>query len=255
MSDLDTPAGQSGGSSAAQSNLPPVVTIDGPSGTGKGTLRTRLASRLGFHMLDSGALYRALALWVGEVGEVAPSAGRLGDLARRLPIRFRVDGSELGLVIELDGKPVTDALRAEAVGAQASMLAAVPEVRAGLLDLQRDFRQWPGLVADGRDMGTVVFPDAGCKIFLTASAGVRAERRAKQLNAQGVSVSLAQLVSDIASRDARDTERAVAPLRPAADALILDTSGLDIDAVEAEALAFIARCGIPEASASPSSPD
>jgi len=252
VSDRDTPADHSGGSSAQHANLPPVVTIDGPSGTGKGTLRTRLATRLGFHMLDSGALYRGLALWVADVEQGAPaarlpSAQALGDLARRLPIRFVVDGSELGLVVELNGKPVTDALRAEAVGAEASRLAAMPEVRAGLLDLQRDFRQWPGLVADGRDMGTVVFPDAGCKIFLTASAGVRAERRAKQLNAQGVSVSLAQLVSDIAARDARDSERAVAPLRPAADALILDTSGLDIDAVEAEVLAFIARCGIPEA--------
>lgn len=251
MADPDRAEGQTNGWSAPQSNLPPVVTIDGPSGTGKGTLRTRLASRLGFHMLDSGALYRALALWVDASGQVAPSAGALGDLARRLPIRFLLDGSELGLLIELDGKPVTDALRAEAVGAQASRLAALPEVRAGLLNLQRDFRQWPGLVADGRDMGTVVFPDAGCKIFLTASADVRAKRRAKQLNAQGVSVSLAQLVSDIASRDARDTERAVAPLRPAADALILDTSGLDIDAVEAEARAYIARRGMPEADALP----
>ncbi len=224
----------------------PVIAVDGPSGVGKGTLCQWLAARLGFHLLDSGALYRLTALAAlrrnlaleDEAGVVAVAAG--------LDASFAPGADGIARVI-LDGAPVGDALRSETTGNAASRVAAFPAVRAALLQRQRDFRRAPGLIADGRDMGTVVFPDARLKLFLTASAQERARRRHKQLSEQGVNANLDNLASEIAERDARDRHRAVAPLRPAADAEMLDTTHLSIAEVCARALALaIQRLGLPE---------
>ncbi len=206
----------------------PVITIDGPSASGKGTVAERVARALGFHFLDSGALYRLTALSAMKHGVALDDEARVAALAASLPASFR-DGA-----VWLADEDVTDAIRAEAVGEGASQVAALPAVRAALLDRQRAYREAPGLVADGRDMGTVVFADAVAKVFLTASAEARAERRYKQLIGKGNSASLSALVADMQARDARDTARAVAPLKPAADALLLDTTLMDIEsAVEA----------------------
>ena len=201
----------------------PVITIDGPSASGKGTVAERVAAALGFHFLDSGALYRLTALSAMRHGVALDDAARVAQLAATLPAAFR-DGT-----VWLAGEDVTDAIRAEAVGDGASKVAALPAVRAALLDRQRAYRQAPGLVADGRDMGTVVFADATAKVFLTASAEARAERRYKQLIEKGNSASLPALVADMQARDARDTDRAVAPLKPAPDALLLDTTRMDVE--------------------------
>ena len=201
----------------------PVITIDGPSASGKGTVAERVAAALGFHFLDSGALYRLTALSAMRHGVALDDAARVAQLAATLPAAFR-DGT-----VWLAGEDVTDAIRAEAVGDGASKVAALPAVRAALLDRQRAYRQAPGLVADGRDMGTVVFADATAKVFLTASAEARAERRYKQLIEKGNSASLPALVADMQARDARDTGRAVAPLKPAPDALLLDTTRMDVE--------------------------
>lgn len=209
----------------------PVVTIDGPSASGKGTVAERVARVLGFHFLDSGALYRLTALSAMKHGVALDDEAGVATLAVALPATFR-DGA-----IWLAGEDVTDAIRAETVGEGASKVAALPAVRAALLDRQRAYRQAPGLVADGRDMGTVVFVDAAAKIFLTASAEARAERRYKQLIGKGISASLADLVADMQARDARDTARAVAPLKPAPDALLLDTTHMDIESAVQAVLA------------------
>ncbi|OJW44463.1 MAG: cytidylate kinase [Thiobacillus sp. 65-1059] len=201
----------------------PVITIDGPSASGKGTVAERVAAALGFHFLDSGALYRLTALSAMRHGVALDDAARVAQLAATLPAAFR-DGT-----VWLAGEDVTDAIRAEAVGDGASKVAALPAVRAALLERQRAYRQAPGLVADGRDMGTVVFADATAKVFLTASAEARAERRYKQLIEKGNSASLPALVADMQARDARDTGRAVAPLKPAPDALLLDTTRMDVE--------------------------
>lgn len=208
--------------SAATSSIP-VVTIDGPSASGKGTVAERVARALGFHFLDSGALYRLTALSALQAGVALDDEAGVATLAAALPARFH-DGA-----VWLADANVTDAIRAEAVGEGASKVAALPAVRAALLDRQRAYRQAPGLVADGRDMGTVIFPDAPAKVFLTASAEARAERRYKQLIEKGNSASLPALVADMQARDARDTARAVAPLKPAPDALLLDTTHMDIE--------------------------
>jgi len=201
----------------------PVITVDGPTASGKGTLAATVAARLGWHQLDSGALYRATAL-AAMRHDVAPGdTPALVRLAAKLALRF-----EAGR-IWLDGVEVTDALRHEAVGALASHVSALPEVRQALHALQLSFRRVPGLVADGRDMGTVVFPDASLKVFLTASAAMRAERRHKQLISKGISTTLSALRADLEARDARDTQRAVSPLKPAQDALQLDNSSLTIE--------------------------
>ena len=211
----------------------PVITVDGPSGSGKGTLGQWLAQRLGWHFLDSGAVYRALALAALRRGLPLDQAPALEDLSHALPLAFRAgDGSDTTVVL-LDGEDVGRELRTEDCGKAASRVAALPSVRAALLDRQRAFRQAPGLVADGRDMGSVVFPQARLKIFLDASAEKRAERRYKQLKGKGIDANLAQLVKDIAERDDRDRNRAVAPLRPAHDAIVVDASELDVDAVRA----------------------
>ncbi len=211
--------------------VPPVVTIDGPSASGKGTVAERVADALGFHFLDSGALYRLTALAAMKAGVALDDEAGVARLAAALPARFH-DGA-----VWLGNDCVTDAIRAEAVGAGASQVAALPAVREALLGRQRAYRQAPGLVADGRDMGTVVFPDAPTKVFLTASPETRAERRYKQLIEKGNPANLTNLVADMRARDARDASRAVAPLRPAPDALLLDTTHMDVDAAVQAVLA------------------
>ena len=212
----------------------PVVTIDGPSGSGKGTISQLLARRLGFHFLDSGALYRLLALAALGRGLDLGDEPAVVVLARGLDVSFQPDGRIL-----LDGVGVGEELRTEATGNAASRVAALPAVRSALLERQRAFARAPGLVADGRDMGTVVFPAAPAKVFLTASAEARAERRYKQLKEKGFDPDMGGLVEEIRTRDERDANRAVAPLRPAADALLLDSTGLSIEAVLARVLAFV----------------
>jgi len=218
----------------------PVIAIDGPSGVGKGTLCQALAQHLGWHLLDSGSLYRLTALAAQKHDIPLDDETRLAPLAASLDVRFEtLPGQETQVLLE--GGNVTAASRSEACGNAASRVAALPAVRAALLQRQRDFRQPPGLVADGRDMGTVVFPDAPVKIFLTASPAARAIRRYKQLREKGISVSLAPLAKEIAERDARDASRAVAPLRPAPDAQVVDTTELSISAVRQQALTILAE--------------
>ncbi len=209
---------------------PPVITIDGPTASGKGTIAQRVAAALGWHYLDSGALYRLVALRALETGTDPSDEAALARLAAELCPRFS-DGR-----VELDGRDVSDEIRREDVGVMASRIAVHPRLREALLALQRGFRQPPGLVADGRDMGTVVFPDARLKVFLTASVEERAERRHKQLREKGFSGSIADLLQDLQARDARDSNRATAPLRPAEDARHLDSSDLSIEDVVAQVL-------------------
>jgi len=215
----------------------PIVTIDGPSGSGKGTISRAIAEHVAWHLLDSGALYRLVALAGSqsalEPGDVAGHAA----LATRMDVVFSVrsDGSER---VTLGGQDVTAAIRAETAGQGASRVAAWPAVRTALLERQRAFAQPPGLVADGRDMGTVVFPHARLKVFLTASAAARAQRRYKQLKDKGSDVSLPALSREIAERDLRDTTRAVAPLQPASDAVVIDSTDLTIEQVVERVLAL-----------------
>ena len=207
----------------------PVITVDGPGGSGKGTISMRLAGNLGWHFLDSGALYRLVAVAAMDRGIDATGETALGQLAQGLDVSFGVSGD--GMVILLDGNYITGRLRAEDVGVFASRIAALPIVRAALVHRQRAFRKPPGLVADGRDMGTVIFPDAVLKIFLTASAQARAERRYKQLKEKGESVNLSRLFRDIEKRDERDSSRAISPLKPADDAHVIDSTELSIEEV------------------------
>ena len=222
----------------------PVIAIDGPAASGKGTIAAGVASALGYHYLDSGALYRLVALQGLEHGLDLADEPSLAGEAAALPARF-TNGRIL-----LEGRDVTDLIRGEAVSKAASAVAVHPAVRAALLARQRGFRQAPGLVADGRDMGTTVFSDAGLKVFLTATAEERANRRYKQLIEKGISVTLESLLRDIRERDVRDATRAAAPLVAAPDAVILDTTHLPIAAATDAVLALWAARAQPEAPAS-----
>jgi cytidylate kinase len=217
----------------------PVLTIDGPSGSGKGTISRRVAEHLGWHLLDSGALYRAVGYAASMAGLDLSDPEAMTRCAETTKIAFRAapDGGDTLVVV--NGHEASDELRTETCGAAASAIAAFPGVRQALLDKQHRFRKAPGLVADGRDMGTVVFPDAGHKVFLTASAAERAKRRYKQLKAKGLNVTLASLLREIEARDARDASRPVAPLKPAADAVLVDTTGMPVEAVVAKVIALL----------------
>jgi 3-phosphoshikimate 1-carboxyvinyltransferase/cytidylate kinase len=212
----------------------PVIAIDGPSASGKGSVAARVAAELDFHYLDSGALYRlvGLAALNAKIALEPDQEQALADIALHLNTEFR------GNQVYLDGKPVTDAIRTEACGKAASQVAALPGVRSALLDRQRGFCRPPGLVADGRDMGTVVFQAAELKIFLTASPQTRAERRYKQLIENGIDANISLILQDIGERDARDSARSVAPLQVAEDAQVIDSTGLDIAQVVAQVLNY-----------------
>lgn len=237
MSDIDS-------SSSAANKLPPIVehapviTIDGPGGSGKGTLCRLLADKLGWHLLDSGAIYRVLAIAAMHHDFSPEDEESLVALATDLDVGF-VPKEETGLThVILEGEDITVTIRTEQVGATASQIAALPRVREALLRRQRAFRDMPGLVADGRDMGTVVFPDAEAKVFLTASAEERARRRFLQLQEKGFDANMSTLTEEIRDRDERDTNRSVAPLKPAEDSLILDSTSLTIDEVLEQVLRY-----------------
>jgi len=208
----------------------PVLTVDGPSGSGKGTVGVRIAQQLGWHFLDSGALYRLVGLAATRAGTSFADEAGVAQLARNMDVSFRIAGSGEVRAL-LAGADVGDEIRTEDAGSWASQVATSPGVRAALLERQREFRRSPGLVADGRDMGTTVFPEATLKIYLTASPEIRAQRRYKQLMDKGFDVNLPRLLDEIRSRDARDAGREASPLKPAADAVVIDTSELSIDEV------------------------
>ncbi|WP_438950823.1 (d)CMP kinase [Porticoccus sp.] len=222
----------------------PVITIDGPSGSGKGTICQLLAARLGFHYLDSGALYRLLALAAKRHGVSLDNTESLAVLAAHMDISFKTRDNGDAPKVMLEGEDVSTLIRSEGVGTNASVVAAYPEVRNALLQRQRAFAVLPGLVADGRDMGTVVFPDANAKVFLTASSEERAQRRYKQLIDKGESVSLAGLIERVQKRDERDMTRKVSPMIPATNAMVLDSSGMTIEEVLQKVVDVVAVSGI-----------
>lgn len=219
-----------------QADAAPVIAIDGPVGSGKGTVAMRLAERLAWHYLDSGALYRLVAVAAMDAGVPIDDEQALGRMARELDVSFDVAGSTMTVL--LDGNRIQGRLRSEPVSAVASRVAAVAAVREALVERQRNFRRAPGLVADGRDMGTVIFPDADLKIYLTASVEERAQRRYNQLKEKGENVNLSRLFREIEKRDERDRTRVVAPLRPACDAHVIDSTGRSIQSVLEEVLAL-----------------
>lgn len=219
--------------------LPPVITVDGPSGAGKGTLCQALANKLGWQLLDSGAIYRVLALAALHHHVDIQSEEALVPLAANLDVRF--EPSEKELAVMLEGEDVSNEIRSEIVGNTASLTATFPRVREALLRRQRAFRTKPGLIADGRDIGTVVFPDAPVKIFLDATPEERAHRRLQQLQEKGFDVKLSDVLVDIKERDYRDRNRLIAPLVPAKDALILDSTKLSIEEVIKQALAYVKK--------------
>ncbi|TXI20486.1 MAG: (d)CMP kinase [Nitrosomonas sp.] len=210
----------------------PVITIDGPSASGKGTIAQLVAAKLGFHYLDSGALYRLVALKAAQSHTQIQNHDLLTDIARNLDVKFN------GQDIYLDGKTVTDEIRKEECGILASQLAAYPEIREALKERQREFCQPPGLVTDGRDMGSVIFPNAILKVFLTASARIRAQRRYNQLIEKGMNANIANLLHDIEKRDERDSNRSIAPLQQGADTRLLDTTSLTISQAQDTVLSW-----------------
>jgi len=220
----------------------PVICIDGPSGAGKGTLSQSLATQLGWHLLDSGALYRVVGFASQQKGVPLEDESAVAAVARELDVAFQP--SDVGVLVLLEGQNVTSAVRSEEGGRGASIVAALPEVRTALLSRQQKMARPPGLIADGRDMGTVVFPDAELKLFLTASPEARAQRRFHQLQGQEGSDTLARLLGDIQARDARDEARAVSPLRPAEDAVVIDSTALSAHEVLELALQHVASRGI-----------
>lgn len=205
---------------------PPVITIDGPSGSGKGTIARLLAKKLQWHYLESGALYRVLAFAAIQEGISPEEYQRLALLATKLGVRFQSDDSNK---VYLDHHDVTAVIHSESCGNLASQIAAIPDVRSALLERQRLFKTLPGLVTDGRDMGTVVFPDANVKFYLTASCEMRAKRRYMQLKEQGINVSLESIFDELVKRDSRDQNRVIAPLKPAEDAILIDSTVMDVN--------------------------
>jgi cytidylate kinase len=224
------------------SSLAPVITVDGPSGAGKGTVCARIAAELGWQLLDSGALYRITGLAADRRGIKLDDESAVADIAANLDVRFQPTSE--GVLTLLEGDDVTTTIRTEEVGSLASQVAALPAVRDALLQRQRDFRTAPGVVADGRDMGTVVFTDAPVKVFLTASAEERGRRRYKQLTEKGINASLPALIEDIQARDERDSNRAVAPLKPAQDALLIDSTSMTIDEVCEQIMTLVRTAGL-----------
>jgi len=220
----------------------PIITIDGPSGSGKGTLCKLLADRLGYHLLDSGALYRLVALAAEHHGVSTENELAVADITAYLDVQFKAQGD--GVQVVLEGEDVSLAIRTEACGMRASKVASLTLVRKALQERQRAFAEQPGLVADGRDMGTVIFPEAPVKVFLTASAQERAERRYKQLKSKGLSASLSDILLDIQKRDERDEKRAIAPLKPAEGALVIDCTHMNILDVEQKVFTFIHSKGV-----------
>ncbi len=224
-------------------NTPQVICLDGPSGVGKGTICLAVAKKMGWHILDSGSLYRITALQVArEFPDQAVDsldAAKLADIAKNLNVSYEENSGEL--VIFLDGEDITQLIRNEEIGARASQIAAIPEVREALLARQRAFLVEPGLVADGRDMGTVVFPQAVLKIYLTATPQERAQRRYKQLKEKGIDANLSALVEELRLRDDRDMNRKTAPLKPASDAITIDTSSLNIEQVTNEVMQLVSQ--------------
>ncbi|OCG41398.1 cytidylate kinase [Gilliamella sp. Fer1-1] len=218
-------------------NTIPVIAVDGPSGVGKGTLCQALANHFNWHLLDSGAIYRVLALSALEKNIALDDENQLANLALNLPLSF--DTSDIEVKVRLNGIDVSKNIRTEQTGGAASKVASLNQVRVALLQRQRDFRQAPGLIADGRDMGTVVFADAPVKIFLNASAQSRAERRMKQLQDKQNHAKFANILQEITARDERDRNRAIAPLKPAVDALIIDTTSLSIQDVFNQSITYI----------------
>ncbi len=221
-----------------------MITVDGPGGAGKGTLCVALARELGWHLLDSGALYRLVALAAEQRDVAFDDREALAEVARHLDVSFELEVDSDQTRVFLDGQPVADAMRSDAAGQGASQVASIPEVRSALVDRQRGFRRAPGLIADGRDMGTVIFPDAELKVFLTASTEERARRRYKQLIDKGLDANLRDLFASMVARDERDAQRAVAPLRPADDALVIDSTSVDAEGVLAQVLAAARSRGI-----------